>query len=382
MNEYKLVNWREGMDIRFTHFLQLENYFIERLCDQQVIRLNKNSYGLLPIRGASYNPTEFDINERITGQVEIKLRRCNALTQGGFRIAYKPERSTYMLYTHTFAEKREEIGTNPGYWDVILSINPFQRKPSGVPDAETIPPLHPDATECYSLSIAAQGKINYDELGLFHLIIGRIRKNGERYEVDANYIPPCTSMSSHTDLIKYYEDFGVYLNDIEKTSEKIIFKIRNRTQNTPLAYHIKCICEEITRYIAGIYFIYRNEGRDMSPVYIVNYIATLAHVCRIGLDFISKTEKEEVLKYFYEWSDVTPGSFEDLLASTLGIMYEHDNIRTIMLQMESFLRIMSELWHKMSALEYIGQHKENIIVSERMHQTETVKVKNGWTILD
>jgi hypothetical protein len=88
------------------------------------------------------------------------------------------------------------------------------------------------------------------------------------------------------------------------------------------------------------------------------------------------------MKYFYEWSDITPGSFEVLLASNLVIMYEHDNIRTIMLQMESFLRIMSELWHKMSALEYIGQHKENIIVSERMHQTETVKVKNGWTILD
>jgi hypothetical protein len=43
---------------------------------------------------------------------------------------------------------------------------------------------------------------------------------------------------------------------------------------------------------------------------------------------------------------------------------------------------MSELWLKLSALEYIGQHKDNIVVSERAHQTETVKSKGGWTILD
>ncbi|MDR1437287.1 MAG: hypothetical protein LBI65_04120, partial [Candidatus Symbiothrix sp.] len=299
-DDYKLVNWQEGMDIRAAHFLQLENYFIECLRDRQAIRLNKNTYGLLPVKEGSDNSTEFDISERITGQVEIKLRRCNALTQGGFRIAYNPERSNFILYTHTFTEKKEESGSIPGYWDVILSANPFLRKPSGIPDAETIPPLHPDAVESYRLSIAGQGKINYDEQGRFHLVIGRIRKNGERYEVDTAYIPPSTTMSSHADLIRYYENFGVYLNEIEKTSEKIISKIRNRTQNTSLAYHINRICEEITRYIAGIYFIYRNEGRDMPPVYFVNFIATLAHVCRISLDFTGKTEKEEVLKYFYE----------------------------------------------------------------------------------
>ncbi|WP_163218929.1 hypothetical protein [Bacteroides sp. 224] len=37
------------------------------------------------------------------------------------------------------------------------------------------------------------------------------------------------------------------------------------------------------------------------------------------------------------------GSFEEMLSNTLSIIYDHNNIRTVMLQIESFLRIMSEL---------------------------------------
>lgn len=88
------------------------------------------------------------------------------------------------------------------------------------------------------------------------------------------------------------------------------------------------------------------------------------------------------MKYFYEWSDVTPGSFEELLATTLNMIYEHTNIRTMMLQIESFLSVMSELWLKLSSLEYIGQHKDNIVISERIYQNEAPKTKGGWTILD
>jgi hypothetical protein len=381
--EHKLVNWESGMDVGFAQFRQLENYFIERLCDNQSSRLNKNNYGLLPSPNGRSDSSEFDISERVTGQVEIKLHRCNALTYGGCRISYNPEQSDYLLYTtHTFDSEKESNSADTQYWDVILTVNPFDRVPVGIPDADTVPPRHPDASELYSLSIAPQGKTNHELLGLYHLIIGRIRQSGGRYEVDTNYIPPSTSMNSHPDLLKYYEQFGVYLNDIERSSKKISFKIKNRTQNTPLAYNICGLCNEISRYIASIYFLYRNEGRYNSPLHTVNYFSTLAHVSYMGLNLISKTDKEELLKYLYEWSDVTPGSFEDMLASALSIIYEHHNIRVTMLEIDSFLRILSELLIKLSTLEYIGQHKDNIVVSERMQQTETVKPKSGWTILD
>jgi len=118
-------------------------------------------------------------------------------------------------------------------------------------------------------------------------------------------------------------------------------------------------------------------------VYIVDFCSTLAHTCFAALNFNSTTDKEEMLKYFYEWSDVTPGTFEELLAGTLGIVYDHENIRVIMLQAESFLTTMSELWIRLSTLEYIGQHKGNIVVAERLGQNQQAKPQvGGWSILD
>ena len=218
---------------------------------------------------------------------------------------------------------------------------------------------------------------------MYHLVIGRIRQYQGRYEVDDNYIPPCTSMSSHPELLNYCEKFGMHLNHIEKASKGILAKIRNRTQNSALALHIGLLCENTMRYVSSIYFLYRNTGKDAAPIEIVNYFSTLAHTCYISLNFIGKTDKEELLKYFYEWIDITPGSFEELLTTTLSLIYDHNSIRPIMLQVETFLQVMAELWMRLDTLEYVGQHKENIVISERLHQDDTKKKETGvWTILD
>ena len=381
--KHNLVNWVAGMDVSAQHFQQTENYFIERLYDNLATRLTRYNYGLLPSFDGRTASSEFDISERVTGKVEIKLRRCNALTAGGCRISYNPGEQEYILYTHTFDHEHLPDANTTQYWDVILTISPYNRIPAGIPNEEETPPRHPDAKEEYRLSIAPQGHLQADRLGLHHLIIGRVRQQGGRYEVDTNYIPPCTQIGSHPELQAYYERFGIYLNNIERASKTIVAKVHNRTQNSPIALHIATLCEDLMRYIAVIYFSYRNAGREVAPIEIVNYFSTLAHTCHAGLHFISKSEKEELLRYFYEWSDVNPGSFEELLSDTLSIIYNHQAIRSVMIQVETFLNTLSELWIKLSTLEYIGQHKDNIVVAERSHQQEAPKNKgNDWLILD
>jgi len=381
-NKYNLVNWQDSMGISSYHLQQTENYFIERLGDNLSTRLTNYNYGLLPSADRKYSSIEFDISQRVTGKIEIKLRSCNAITSGGYRIAYNPAHLEYLHYLHSFENEVKDQDKEVASWDVILTINPFKRIPTGVPNEEEIPPRHPNATEGYKLSIFPQGYANYEQLGNHHLIIGRIRKNGNDYQVNTDYIPPCTSMRSHHELLKCYEAFGRCLNDIERASQVIITKIRNRSQNAPLAFHIAAMCEDMMRYISSFFFRYRNTGRDALPVDIVNYFSTLAYTCSISLNTISKTEKEELLKYFYEWSDVTPGSFEELLTNTLSIVYDHNSIRAAMLQIEMFMRTMTELWNRLSGLEYIGQHKENIVISERSFQQEVKQNVGGWTILD
>ncbi|NLC92431.1 MAG: hypothetical protein GX677_03050 [Treponema sp.] len=65
----------------------------------------------------------------------------------------------------------------------------------------------------------------------------------------------------------------------------------------------------------------------------------------------------------------------------IDLEYDHENLRTVMLQTERFLTVFSQLWGKLSQLEFIGKHKENIVVSERI-QMESKETKTGYTFLD
>lgn len=380
--KYRLVNWVDGMAVDSEHFKQTEDYFIDALCKAHALGINKNTYGLLSLQTGASNANDIEITDQITSSVKILLKKCNAITAGGFYIDYSSESGESLSYIHYFEENKLKDTQQTKWWDVVLTANPFMRVPVGEPDPEATPPRHPDIQTSYKLSIVPSANIQASSLGRYHLVIGKVRERLGRFEVDADFIPPCTTMGSHDSLKRYHADFQKYISSIESNSKKMIGKILNRTNNGPLALHIKMICEEIIRYISVFYFRFRNVGLTEQPINIVNHFSSLAHRIYSAMLFISKSDKEEVLKYFYEWSDVTPGSFEDLLSNTLEIEYQHNNINTLMLQIKTFLAVLSDLWSKLSSLEFIGQHKENIVVSERSQQIEMPRNRGGWSVLD
>jgi len=377
-----LVNWVDGMKVSKEHLVQTEDYFIDVIRDTVNMQLNSYTYGLLPPYKGEKLSSDFEIMERVTNHVEIELRQCNAITIGGCRININPnDTSGYLKLDHLF-EGEEDNSKENKYWDVILVVRPFERVPVGIPDPEETPPRHPDSDKAYSLFIKPAGQINAEQFGMHHLVIGRIVKSNERYEVDRNYIPPSITMQSHPELKRYYERFGKYLNDIEISSQRIIQKIQDRENSIDIAKNTQSLCEYILNFIAPAYFRYRNMGRNFAPIEIVDVFSSFAHVCYVSLNFISKKKREEMLQYYYEWSDVTPGNFIELLSEMLEITYDHQNIRMIMDKIESFLSVFSSLWIKLSTLEYIGQHKENIVVAEKIQKQESQIRKSGWTIID
>jgi glutaredoxin 2 len=134
-------------------------------------------------------------------------------------------------------------------------------------------------------------------------------------------------------------------------------------------------------YLAQVFFNYRNFGYQESPAHLAGYFSKLAHVFFTGIKLIEAKEREEMLKYFYEWRDVTPGNFEELLARTIELIYDHQDIYASMSLIEEFLKVVAALWKKLSTLEYIGQRKENIVVAEQQI-VQQVQAKRTWTLLD
>ena len=384
MPKHKLVNWTGSMEMSDAHLRQTENFFLSAIADAAQLTLTNNSYGLLPSRTELSIYNGIRVNEHVTGHIEVQLYSCNAVTASGFRISFDADESgAPLIKSYSPSEDKNIRNRDVRQWDIILSVDPFSRTPVGDPDPQEVPPRHPDSESYYALYVMPAGEINTKEFGKHYLTIGRIRKDGERYTVDIQYIPPCVSMTAHPELKDYYNTFASMFSSIEKSSKNIIEKIHERSNKSSLAVNIQAVCHDILRYIARIYFDFRNKGRSAAPIEIVGYISSTAHIFYAALTLINSKQKEEMLKYFYEWTDVSPGSFEELLSATLDIIYEHDNIRAMMVRSEHFLRTVTELWERLAHLEFIGQHKESIVISEHSQENGSNSgPKRSWSVTD
>lgn len=256
--KYPLVNWADGMPVNKGHFTQQEDHFTDRLCEYQSFHLNRNTYGLLPFKKGEPVSGDFSITELVTGTLEVRLKRCHALTSGGYLIDYDAGEDDEL--TASFHIPTEEEEEKDKRWDVILMADPFEHLPSGIPNEKEISPRQPNALPKYALSVLPSGQTDGSELGRHFLLIGRLRKNGNRCEVDGNFIPPCTSMSSHPDLKGYYTKFGQLVDSIEKASFDILAKVENAEKQTSLATNIGMLCRHVMLFISDIYFSFRNEG--------------------------------------------------------------------------------------------------------------------------
>lgn len=381
--KHPAVNWIDGMKISRQHFIDTDKHVADSLRDTASAFLHNYDYGLLPPFRGERLSSDFEITERITNQIEVRLRQCNAITAGGCRIDLPPlEYGSQLIHQYAFDEAvATEDPASASLYYVVLAVNPFDKVPAGDPDPAEMPPRHPHAAKQYQLMVVPAAQVNSHELGVHHLVIGQLIKQYGRFSVNEQYIPPCTAITSHPALIQYYERFSSLLNDIQVNSFRIIDKITSRDVIQSLAKNVRLLCEQLLQFIAQLFYVYRNMIHQQPPVVMIGQFSNLAHVFYTTLHFSGGKEKEELLKYFYEWKDVTPGNFEELLRKTIDLVYDHHQIHQSLEQINHFLQVLAALWSKLSSLEFIGQRRENIVVAEQQVIQQT-QAKKTWTLLD
>ncbi|WP_324679433.1 type VI secretion system baseplate subunit TssK [Hymenobacter sp. GOD-10R] len=378
---YFAVNWVDGMKLSQQHFLDTDLQVQDLVRDTASLFLTDYNFGLLPpVKGATVS-SEIELLEKVGNSVEVRLARCNAITAGGCRIAINPESAKYTALRAAFRVDTTVEEAQRASYDIILTVNPFRRVPLGTPDPEESPMRHPFTDSYYDLKVVHTAQINADELGAHFLTIGRIMLREGRYVVDENFIPPCTSMNSHSRLMKYYKDFGYQLNQLQINSFKIVRKIYDRQQASTISRSIEAMCTKVLDYLCQIFFNYRSLDYQHPPVHLLDYFNNLASMVYTGLYCMPAKDKEELLNYFYEWTDVTPNYFESMLLNLVEMTYTHHNIGASMQTVEDFLAVMVKLWARLSGLEYIGQHKENILIREEAPSRPTLTTRN-WSLLD
>lgn len=374
--KYKSINWINGMKLSSNHFTLSDLYLQDFVRDAVSLNLNNSNYGFLP-PFAGYNSShDIELTEKATNHIEIRVKYCNAVTPEGCHIdIHQSDSMDNLVHNHYFGQ------SEPRNYLILLVVNPFNRTPSGMPDPEENPLRYPELSKSYSIVVLPENEVASHVPDNYSLTIGQVYHENNRIEINRDYIPASATITSHPALIRYYETFSMLLNELQLASFKIIDKTGGRDNITPLGKNIRIISEKIVDYIATIFYDYRNTAHRESPTVLVGYFSSLAHIFFTAIKLIDPREREELLKYFYEWKDVTPGNFEELLSKTIELVYDHKQINSSMSIVREFLNVLVALWNKLSGLEYIGQRKENIVVAEQQ-VVQQVQAKKTWTLLD
>lgn len=376
--KYRSVNWVDGMKISSGHFVQTDNFIQDIIRDSNSVMLTSNNFGLLAPFNGENTSLDIQITERASNHIQVKIRQCNAITSEGYRIHISPGMLVQELeFNHYFNQEAPTDVIETFF--IILTVNPHERVAVGRPDADETPVRYPEVDSFYGITILPAAQINAKNN--HYLEVGKLNRSASGIQLVTDYIPPCAAILSHPDLVRYYETFSNQLNEFQLLSFRIIDKITSKDTISPIGRNVKLLCDKMLDYIARIYFSYRNVAFQQTPLVLVGYFSEMAHIFFSTVKSIAGTEREELLKYFYEWKDVTPGNFEELLARLIEVVYNHHDIRSSMTTVDEFLRVIIALWNKLSTLEYIGQRKENIVVAEQQI-VQTVQSKRTWTLLD
>lgn len=375
--KHHAINWIDGMKISQKHFDAQENFIIDTLRDTSSLALNNFNYGLLPTTtGKDKKEGVFEIYGTATNDVQLIIKDCNAITASGYRISLSDYTTSVKLLSSTLNTNKQDVD-----YYILVCVNPFDKVAFGDLDPEEVPPRQPHTLAKYHIELVEAGLVNTKHAGGNYLIIGKVTLSNSGIKADHDFIPPCTSMQSHYELMQYHTQFRQIIGRLQQYAFKIIQKTPNQQQNMAFAQNVKSLCNALINHYANTYFQFRNIAPEHPPIYMVDIFAQLALHLYNATQSMPAAALEEMLNYTYEWSEISQHTLLNQLSTVTEINYDHNNCGNHFRDIQNLLNSLERMLSKLSELDYIGQRKENIVVNEK-DITPTEKITAGWSVLD
>lgn len=372
------INWVDGMKVSQQHLNDQDNFLIDTIRDANSLAINNYNFGLLPIPNEYTDKSIFDVHNTATNDVQLVIKHCSAVTLGGYRIELKDRRVSVKSLAKSLQIEENQID---GEYYILVSVNPFDKVAFGDIDPEEIPPRHPNAHANYHIELLPVISLNSNFSGGNYLVIGKVDFKGNITQVNSNFIPPCTSVQSHPALIDYYNGYAKTIGNLQQYAFKIIQKSAHKNQNTALAINVRSLCSVMVETFGDMYFQFRNIIPYQAPIFLIDSFAKLALRLYNATQVIVPAELEEMLNYSLEWSEIAPHTLLNQLSTVSETNYDHHNTGEPLLHIQQMLKSLDVIFSKLSELDYIGQKKENIIVTEQEVSSNT-NTKRGWSVLD
>lgn len=376
--KHNAINWVDGMKVSQTHFNEQDNFIIDTIRDGNSLQINNFNYGILPLSGQFSDKMVFEIYSTATNDAQLVIKNCNAITLAGYRI----EIPDFSVNVRSLAKNLSSTEENiDGDYYILISVNPFNKVPFGEIDPEETPPRHPHTKPNYNIEMVDVAALNSNLAGGNYIVLGKVNFRANFAQIDVNFIPPVTSVQSHQKLVDYYSGYLRSVSNLQQFTFKILQKSSHKDQNTALATNVRSLCKVLINTLADNYFQFKNMSLEQPPIYLIDIFSKTALHLYNATQMIPNAELEEMLNYSLEWSEVAPHTFIGQLTVVSEITYDHYNCGEYLKNIQSLLNCLEIVFGKLSELDYIGQRKENIIVTEQEVKSKT-DPKKGWSVLD
>ena len=234
----------------------------------------------------------------------------------------------------------------------------------------------------YKLSIIERDKETINEYGPYDVVVGLLKKKDGELVIDNSYIAPALSMSSTYKLRRGFESFTHTMTTIKNALSVIFNKAYASTANkSECMENTLTVCKELQRSISSMEYKWRSYGISLSPYQVAELFGDVANSILASFLFMSKTGKDDMLKYFYEWNGLAPSSFEEILDNVASKEFCQNRIEMTMSSINNMLNVLEDLLVSLSKLDYVGQRKESMVISVTSAKESTDQgKKSSWLL--
>jgi hypothetical protein len=366
-HNYLHVNWVDGMKINKSHFIAQENAMLFQLAQNTNCLLNELNYGILPSVNGQPGLKLFltTDNQR---RLQVRIQQCRAITYGGHYIEFNEDTALHgnnlMAPVVSIPTSLKELKVKGNSFYIVLTINPYKRIPHGNAGSE-IPARIPYTLPSLYVDLIPFSEITRNVIGPFQIPVGKMSVEDQRVFVEEDYIPPCTAVGSHPELLEIHAALEQFYSKMEVYSLQIIQKIFQKKQANDMSVIVQKLCENISVFTASQLAELKSHGIVQPPLNIVSKICSLARLIKNTLDCYLGSGKEELINYFSEWCNIKQGELEASLALLSTYQYDHMDINDSIGIVSQFTKLISKLFHQLARLEYIGKRREaGIFVKE------------------
>jgi hypothetical protein len=387
MKQYLPVNWVDGMKMSKDHFIAERNALLQTLSGSTGAFINAVNYGLLPPVAAEHNPFNIHVSLDNQEMILVKLISCRAVTPGG-HLVFTDEKNQFhadnLSVSPVLQAPLSDFKDRPGVYAVIVTINPYDRVPVGNALYDELPPRVPFSAPQLSLSLVPRELLEKNSAGLNHLCVANIAIEKNRVQKSEEYIAPCTSTSSHPELVDIFYGLDEFMSKMELYSLQILQRINQKKQTNELAVTIQQICERLLQFQNTSFALFRWSALHLPPHVMFSHIAAQARLLKNTLDTYLNAGKEELMNYFTEWCDLNQGEMETVITEISNHLYKHEDIHGAVVKTLAYTKQVSSLFYKLSRLDYIGKKKDSgIFIKEEVVKPSVpaTPAKKRWSFL-